>query len=168
MSAPTLSEEKDSCSVTLSFHEVYMAATIGVARMLASMKRGETNKVQNKDFGWHTDIESACAELAVAKHLGVFWDGSINTFKAPDIGRNIQVRHTQHKNGCLILRGADSPSEVYILVTGYHPKYEIRGYIKGEDGMRPEFLRDPNGKFPAWFVPQYNLISATNLRHKNM
>jgi len=151
--------------IQLSFHEVYMAACIGVARRLASLKRGETNKVQNKDFGWHSDIEAACAELAVAKHLGVFWDGSVNTFKAPDIG-HLQIRHTQHNNGCLILRPADSPTETYVLITGTHPNYTIRGYIKGEDGKKPEFLRDPNGKFQAWFVPQCNLLPFSNLKTK--
>jgi len=150
--------------VALTFHEIYIAACIGVARRLASIKRGETNKVQNKDFGWHSDIEGACGELAVAKFLGVFWDGSINTFKSADIGMSLQIRHTQHEDGCLILRSGDATTDTYILVTGSHPKYEIRGYIAGYEGMIDDFIKDPNGKYPAWFVPQENLNPISELR----
>jgi hypothetical protein len=140
--------------IELSFHEIYMAACIGVARRLASLKRNETNKVQNKDFGWHTDIEAACAELAVAKFLNIHWDGSINTFKKPDLSNSLQIRHTQLINGCLILRNQDCPHSKYVLVTGTHPQYKIAGYINGKDGMQDKFLRDPGGNYPAWFVPQ--------------
>jgi hypothetical protein len=144
--------------ITLSFHEIYMAACIGVARRLASLKRNETNKVQNKDFGWHTDIEAACAELAVAKFLNIHWDGSINSFKKADISNSLQVRHTQLPNGCLILRDRDNPEEKYVLVTGTHPQYKIIGYILGKNGMQNEFLRNPGEVYPAWFVPQKVLI----------
>ncbi len=37
--------------IILTPYEIYMAASVGVARRLASLKRGETNKVNNKDFG---------------------------------------------------------------------------------------------------------------------
>ncbi|MEO2054715.1 MAG: hypothetical protein ABGX83_05390 [Nitrospira sp.] len=149
--------------VTLSSYEIYMAACVGVARRLASFKRGETNKVQNKDFGWHSDIEGACAEMAFAKYLGVFWDGSVNTFKRPDVG-NIQVRHTQHERGCLIIRGADIDSQVFVLITGHHPKFEICGWIVGRDAKREEYARDPHGKYPAWFVPAKELRPIAEIR----
>jgi len=142
--------------VILTYHEVYMGACIGVARQLASLRRGETNKVQNVDFGWHSNIEASCAELALAKHLGVFWDGSINTFKEPDVGC-LQVRHTQLTDGCLILRNRDDAETRYVLVVGTHPEYLIVGWAWGGVVMRDKFLRDPGGKYPAWFVPQVEL-----------
>ena len=155
----------EAATVVLTFHEIFMGAMIGVARRLASLKRGETNKVQNKDFGWHSDIEAACAEIAVAKLLGVFWDGSINTFKAGDVGC-LQVRHTQIQDGCLILRKNDDPSAAYVLVTGSHPTYLVCGFIYGRDGMCNYHVRDPNGRFPAWFVPQTHLRHMSGITQK--
>jgi hypothetical protein len=151
-------------NIKLDFYEIYMAATVGVARRLASLKRGQTNKVQNIDFGWHSDIEGACAEIAVAKYLNVFWGGSINTFKMPDVGK-LQVRHTQHKNGCLIIRNNDSRHDFYILVTGTHPIYTLQGYILGGDGMKIEYLKNPNNttKQEAFFIPQEALNSVDGL-----
>jgi len=152
-------------NVKLTFYEIYMGANVGVARRLASMKRGETNKVQNKDFGWHTDIESACAEVVVAKYLNIFWDGSINTFKLPDVGE-FQVKHTQYENGSLLLRKEHNPSYSYILVTGTHPDYVIRGYLAGSEGMKDEYLSNPNNTKDgeAFFVPQSKLKDISDLK----
>ena len=133
-----------------------MAATVGAMREISSYKSRFTNPVQNKDFGWHIDIEAACAEVALAKHLGVFWDGSVGTGKAIDVGK-YQVRHTPRENGALIIRPRDSDFEQFVLVTGVAPDFIIRGWILGVDGKVQKYLRDPNGKFPAYFVPQSDL-----------
>lgn len=70
-------------STVLSISEGLMAATIGVNRHLAAVKRGLENKHgANSDRAWQYHIEGACGELAVAKSLGISWSGSINTFKA--------------------------------------------------------------------------------------
>lgn len=134
-----------------------MAATVGVMRRLASLNRGETNKINNKDFGWHTDIEGACAECAFAKGMGWFWDGSVNTFKRPDVGI-IQVRHTQYPKGCLAFRVGDDEDDRFVLVTGTHPEYTIRGWLFGHEIMRDEWIYDDSGKQPkVWFAPQEHL-----------
>jgi len=153
--------------VKLNWYEIYMGSNVGVARRLASLKRGDTNKVQNKDFGWHTDIEGACAEVAVAKHLNIFWGGSVNTFKLPDVGE-FQVKHTQHDNGSLILRKSLDPNLFYILVTGTHPHYTIHGYILGADGMIEKNLRNPlkTERGEAHFVPQGILKDIDELKDK--
>lgn len=155
--------------VKLEFYEIYMGATVGVGRRLASMKREKTNKVENKDFGWHTDIEGACAEVAVAKHLNIFWDGSINTFKLPDVGE-FQVKHTQYGNGSLIIRKEHDPGFFYILVTGTHPIFTIQGFILGGEGKKDEYLSNPNNTKDgeAFFVPQKVLTDVDDLKVRKM
>jgi len=150
--------------VTLTEYEIYMGASVGTLRTLASLKRGETNKVQNRDFGWHSDIESACSEIAFAKYSGIYWGGSVNTFKAPDVGL-AQVRHTQHKTGRLIIRHNDSPTDYYVLVIGTHPDYTVHGYILGSEGMKDEYLDNPikTEKGEAFFVPQRALLDIDDL-----
>jgi hypothetical protein len=134
-----------------------MAANIGVMRRLASIKY-KNNSAGPDGRVWDFDIEGACAELAYAKAMGKFWDGSINTFKDPDVG-DVQVRSTRYNNGCLILRKTDSPDDWYVLLTGWCGEYIIRGHIKGGHGMLPEYWKTHEGEphRDAYFVPQSKL-----------
>lgn len=144
-----------------------MAAYVGVARHIRSYKLSQTNKVQNKDFGWHTDIESACAELATAKYLNLYWDGSVDTFKLPDVG-NFQVKHTQHPGGSLIIRKDLDPNYFYILVTGSSPSYALRGLMLGRHCMKEKYLSNPHNtkKGEAFFFPQKQLWDITRLKKR--
>lgn len=151
-----------SHEITLSWHEIYMGACVGVTRRIASLKRSQTNKVNNVDFGWHSDIEGACAEIAVGKLLDRHWDGSVNTFKAPDVG-NLHVRHTQRPDGSLIIRGADGDSDRFCLVVGTHPTYSVLGWIAGGDAKTESYERNPGGSHSAWFVPQSALHPMAEL-----
>ena len=152
--------------IKLEAYEIYMAAMVGMRRRISIMaKTGfkNTNKTHSKDFGWHTDIEAACAEMVVAKFLGMYWDYSVDTFKVPDVG-GIQVRHTAYDTGCLVIRDADSNDEIFLLVTGSSPEYFIRGWVTGYSGKKDEYLRyqdTPGGE--AWFVPQESLRNPMEL-----
>jgi hypothetical protein len=141
--------------VKLQKHELYMAACVGVRRRVASLDY-DKSKTYGEDE-WDIDIEGACAELVVAKHLHVYWDGSIYTFKFPDLGGDIQVRHTIRMNGRLIFRRRDDERERYVFVVGRFPNYHICGWIYGYEAKKDEFLANPNNKEEAWFVPQQEL-----------
>jgi len=149
--------EELSHRVVLTRSELYFSALVGVRRNIASFQVLTTNKVKNKDFGWHTDIEASCAEMAVAKYFNVYWDGSVNSFKLPDVG-GFQVRHTQKLDGCLIVRPADSDRDVYLLVVGSSPTYYLVGWCYGRDAKLDEFVVGYNDMPPAWFVPQIKLV----------
>jgi hypothetical protein len=144
--------------VDLERYEVILGAFVGINRETASLKSDEYNKVQNKDFGWHTNIEAACAEIAFAKFKGVYWNGSVNTFKRPDVA-GYQVRHTRYtENGHLIIYRNDNPEEVFVLVTGTHPVYFVHGWMRGEDAMQQKYWREKNVGLPCWYVPQIDLL----------
>ena len=150
--------------VQLTRWELYFAALVGVRRNIASFQVRSTNKVKNKDFGWHTDIEAACAEMAVAKHFNFYWDGSVNTFKLPDVG-GIQVRHTQKLDGCLIVRPDDSDEGIYLSVVGTSPIYLIVGWSYGHEAKQDQYLEPGyNDMPPAWFVPQKYLRDIHELK----
>lgn len=148
--------------VNLTPFEIIMGAGVGLRRRTASMRRGNQDNDYFSGTGrthWDVDIEGALAELAFAKFLGVYWDGSVNTGKAPDVG-GYQVRHTDLERGCLIIRRRDSADERYVLVTGDHRAgYMVRGWKFGHEAMVDEFIRDPGKKNEAWFVPQSELWS---------
>lgn len=155
--------------VRLTNFELFMASMVGVRRNLEQgQKNGRlgnetTNKVQNKDFGWHTDIESAAAEMAFAKLFNLYWNGSFNTYKTMADVAEFEIRHTQHDDGKLIIRPGDvrnseDKDKTYFLVTGTTPIFCVRGWVVAGDIMNDKFLfKGFNGMPDAWFIPQHDL-----------
>ena len=143
-------------TVSLRPHEIDMAAGVGVRRHISALRAGRPNQhgLTAADDGWRAHIEGACGELAVAKFAGLFWSGSVDTFRAvPDLGDAIEVRTRSNHNYDLIIRRADDPAKQYVHVTGQVPEFRIHGWITGGDARRDEFLRTYGGREPAWFVP---------------
>lgn len=148
---------------TLEWYEAAMASDVGRMRHLASIKAGRKDAYGFDGLGWSEHIEGACGEMALAKCLGVYWDGSVDSFKANDLP-GIQIKTRSRDDYELIVRPGDSQDATYVLVTGKCPSYEIRGWIAGRDAMRQEWLRDYGGRPPAYFVPQDALESIATLK----
>ena len=150
-------------SVTLEWYEYAMASDVGRMRSLASIRQGLKHKYGMVTAGWTEGIEGACGELAVAKVLGIYWDGSVNTFKSPDVG-DLQVRTRSKDHYDLIVRPEDSSSEIFVLVTGTCPSYAVHGWIRGADAKQREFLKDYGNRPPAYFVPKNRLRPIEELK----
>ena len=147
--------------VTLTMTEWHHAAQTALLRMVVSAAQ-KLNHASTYERTWSErmaeEMTGAAGEVAVAKVLGAFFVGSVNTFhRVPDCIAGTEVRATERDNGCLILRDNDPDDRRYVLVVGSAPKLRIAGWLVGADGKRPEFLRNPHGHRPAWFVPQDNL-----------
>jgi hypothetical protein len=144
--------------VTLTREEVEIAAMIGCRRRAESKDRGriDNHGLGKADF-WGIDIEGAAAEMAYCKFRGKFWSGSVNSFKGPDCGENVQIRSTHHDYGSLIIRHQDPDNDFYVLMVGVSPTFKVCGWIKGVDGKSEAFAQSPNGRPPAFFVPQHRL-----------
>jgi hypothetical protein len=147
---------------TLEWHEAAMASDVGRMRHLASVKAGRTPGYGYEGLAWTEHIEGACGEMALAKCLRIYWDGSVNTFKANDLP-GIQVRTRSREDYQLIVRPGDSKEAAYVLVTGRCPNYEIRGWIAGKDAMREEWLKDHGNRPAAYFVPHSALQPMSTL-----
>jgi len=157
----------ESRYVTLTQEEMEIAAMVGCRRRSESksMARGDKHGLgndgkkpysDNSDF-WGMDIEGAAAEMAYCKFRDKFWSGSVNSFKKADCGQNVQIRSTHHETGSLIIRSDDSDDDFYVLLVGTSPTFRVCGWIKGTDGKSEEFTRAPNGRPPAFFIPQHKL-----------
>ena len=145
--------------VRLTEIEMEMGSFVGCKRRAESRaKNRKQGAGYNEADAWRNDIEGACAELAYCKALGIYWPGSINSFKDADCGKLTQIRQTHHLNGSLIVRDRDPDNHFYVLVVGHCPEFEIVGWIKGHDAKKNEFLRCPGDQNPAYFVPQNKLI----------
>lgn len=142
----------DAAIVVLTWSEVAQAALAGVLRHVESkqLARPDAHGAEDED-GWGIDIEGAAGELAVAKCLDRYWCGK-GKFRGADLGP-WQVRTAASHEDCLILRRGDRDGEVFILVTGTAPRFRVRGWIRGVEGKREEYARNPHGRGVAWFVP---------------
>lgn len=144
--------------VVLERHEIEMVAAVGVRRRCASLDRLADRHGYNGENAWEQDIQAAAAELAVAKVINRYWDGSFDTYKRGDVG-SLQVRSTKRPDGSLIVRPDDPDDAVYFLVVGEIPEFTVIGWIKGQDAKQERYERAPGGRPPAFFVPQDDLVS---------
>ena len=142
-----------------------MGGIIGLQRQIESFRKNLTPKLGY--WSWHSHIEGALAELAVAKALNTYWSGSVNTFGAADIGTDIQVRLRKQRADepppDLIVRPADNPDCVYVLVVGESPNFTVVGWISGAAAKQECYKQNYGGRGEAYFVPQYSLNSINTL-----
>lgn len=151
-------------SVTLTDYELVQAAMTGLLRQVSAIKREYNSAIKGKE--WQAHIEGACGEVAVAKAMGRYWGGSVNTFKSGgDIdSTGWEVRTRSDHDYDLIIRDDDNDERVFILVTGSAPEYRVRGWIKAADAKRGEWRKDYGGHGAAYFVPPECLREMGDLR----
>lgn len=140
--------------VRMTWSEVLSAVLVGVFRRLQDLKSGCQERYGcNAGDGWQTNIEGAIGEAVVAKLMDKWWSGSLGNWQAADVG-NLQVRTTKHKDGRLIVHPKDKDNDVFILVVGEAPTYDVAGWIRGIDAKSEMHWQDPKGGRPAYFVPR--------------
>lgn len=147
-------------TVQLSWFEVFQGAMAGVMRRIEAQKLERPEPYCSpKSDPWGVDIEAACAELAVAKFVGVYWESVVRQPKnlPGDVGR-IQVRSTTLPDGCLILHKRDRDDATFVLVVGRIPKYRVAGYIQASACKQERFWSQGDGR-AAYFVPQSALTA---------
>ena len=154
-----------SVAVTLASGELHIAAEVGKMRELHAINTNAKHSYGSEHsligrFDKH--IEGAAAEMAVAKHLKVYWSGNLSNLFGSDVGEH-EVRSTRRPNGALILHEDDTDDALFFLVTGTAPFLTIVGWIPARDGKQQRFWKDPTGNNrPAFFVPQSFLYPMTD------
>ena len=155
-----------SVDVTLTSDELWQAVAVGAQRRITCITRRKTAQHYDDPKGeeWSTEIESCAAEIAVARHLDVYWSGGIFAGERAeyDVGKNRQVRHTVYPSGRLIIYPEDNPKDKVALVTGKAPTYRLVGWLFAEEAQRVGedhewWLKPDNKRFPSLWVPQDKL-----------
>lgn len=157
---------RDQIRVRVNRYEVRMAATIGVERQIEALVARRQDKHGFDGCGWDIHIEGAIGELILAKGLGVFWTGTVNTFRSGGDVLHYQVRTRSKPEYELPVRPDDDPEKIFVLVRGHGYAYDIVGWIKGADARRDEWVQTYGGRPKAWFVPDDALHSAEELRSR--
>lgn len=146
--------------VKLTAAEVSIAAQVGCRRNIEAMVKGLKPKHGFKGSNWDIHIEGACGEMAFAKALGLYWDGSVNTFKyGGDVGR-FQIRTRSESHYQLIVRNDDDDDAIFWLVTGKCPQYNVVGCIEGRKAKCLQYSATYGNRPPAYFVPNEQLTST--------
>lgn len=157
-------------TITLSQADVCLAERVGMMRMRSSGNTGRnphrSQAGRDDDRRRHHERLGCMAEAAVAAHLGIPYEGTVNTFhNRPDVGP-FEVRATDRVDGRLIVRDNDPPERPYVLAVcdGVTPVVELRGWLYGWEARHRRWLRDPHGRRPCWMVPQHHLHPVPPLR----
>lgn len=141
-----------------------MAAQVGIRRQVEALKKNLPNRHGYEGDGWSIHIRGAIGELAVAKAMGWYWDGSVNTFHTrPDVGR-VEVRNRSNPKHALIHRPDDDPSKAWVLVSGTAPYLWVRGWMPGADCRQSGWWEKHGDRPYAWFVPIEELHPMKELR----
>lgn len=147
-------------TVTLSTSEIMMAANVGMRRNAAAIIEQRRPRFPERYPGelWAFHIESACAEISVARTLGLYWNGSINTFHVPDLPNQIEVRWS--KLPSLKVR-PDDDGVIVVSVTGQCPQYRIAGWCYSNFAKRSEWASSTAPL--CYFVPHARLDPIESL-----
>lgn len=150
----TLVGQGKALRVNLTASEIYMAADVGSRRNAEAIANGRKKRFPESRPGelWASHIESAGAELAVSKALGLFWGGGVNTFHVADIvNTNYEIRWS-NRNDCKV---RPDDTGIVISVSGACPEYIINGWCYAEDAKKQEYKcnREP----VCYFIPKGKL-----------
>lgn len=153
--------------VVLTEDERERATFVGSMRRQAAVKRGRRWKAGEPEAPkLLLDIEGAMAELAVAKHYGVTWTGALGNTRMADVG-DVDVRLSRYPQGDLLLypdEPARFPLRAFLLVTGEHGRYTLRGWCLGREAWAWGRMRVISPRRPAALaVPQSRLWPPAEL-----
>jgi hypothetical protein len=106
-----------------------------------------------------THVVGALAEFAVAKELGLEWEGHVNHFSQPDLIAkkgsqriSIEVRYTPKRDNIKV-KDSDKENVIVVGVKGEPPEFEMVGFVKaGTIKAEDSLLRAPAPGKPAWFA----------------
>ena len=101
---------------------------------------------------WYGHIGGACAELAVAKYLGVYWGGAIDTYNTSDMeGHDFEVRFSPV--GKPKVRPRDTRKVIAVMGNAPQVKrFEIVGWISPAEARRDEWKSEDHPI--CWFPPR--------------
>lgn len=151
-------------NVSLDWFEVSMAAGVGMRRQIEAIRKSCQNQRPTAKSEWDSHILGAMGECAFAKATGRYWNGSVNTFrKGGDVGDTIQIRTRSNPTYDLIVREDDKDDAVFVLVTGEGISFAIVGWMKGKEAKKKKYLKNYGNYGDAFFVPQADLKSASEL-----
>jgi hypothetical protein len=138
--------------IQLTTPEILLAGNVGLMRAVQNFSRGTKERYGATGNLLQRDIIGAIGELALAKHLNVYWAGSVGNWKARDVA-GFQVRASDLYSPSLILHDEDKDTDIFVCVGIDGTMATILGAIQGLEGKLPKWWRSDLDR-PAYFVRQ--------------
>lgn len=141
--------------VELEAYEIRMAALVGSFRQLSATDQGSEPRFSEQYAGQlHENHQrSAMAELAVAKHLNVYWGGHVDVYRTmPDVA-DLEVRYSRRED--LKVRPDDTGRIVCVKGLPISSRaFGLVGWCDAEDAKKEKYLSScGNDGPPAYFIP---------------
>lgn len=152
-------------SVRLTEVEEVMVRAVARHRMESSRSQGTADRAIGDLAAVVMDENGAGGEFAVARWLNAY---PFHATKRADLtyrGWRVDVKTTQHGHGGMLVQGWSQakPADVYFLVTGRLPQYELVGWLFHDQVFVADHAADL-GRGPCWLVPQPALRSPDEFR----
>ena len=135
-------------NITLNASEIKICEWIAKNRYASNRNGGVSDKKIGPQSCEETDLEGICGEFAFCKSMNLYPDLSISPRKGGDDvlfnGKKIDIKTTKYKSGKLLARRSKSetPSDVYVLIVGQRPDYNIVGWCYSTDLIQDKNLID--------------------------
>ena len=124
-----------------------------VCKQLALMRYEIARAVDRKDQqignqpSWQTDEAGIGGEIAASRLLNVYPSLVLKPDAGWDVmyrGKRIDIKTTRYKSGRLLakLNARDDEVDVYLLVTGTFPEYDVVGYVLKDSLLSPKNIID--------------------------
>tara|TARA_Y100001951_G_scaffold92553_1_gene87427 strand:- start:73 stop:492 length:420 start_codon:yes stop_codon:yes gene_type:complete len=96
---------------------------------------------------WQTDEDGIGGEIAASRLLNVYPSLVLKPDAGWDVmyrGKRIDIKTTRYKSGRLLakLNARDDEVDVYLLVTGTFPEYDVVGYVLKDSLLSPKNVID--------------------------
>lgn len=144
----------------LTGSEMHLAVMAGVQRALDAIRSARRGRYGCEDTGFDYQINGCLGELTVAKHFGVFWNGSFRDLGAVDVGERYQVRASDYDgpNAGLILHPPDNDAQVFIKAFVHLPQVTLMGWMLGREAKQTRFWTEKLKKGRPGFLVVHELL----------
>ena len=154
-------------TIDLTTEDLMVAATKAAVRQVMAIRKRRIGH----DHGAHSKRKMAqrigdsvignLGEMALSQAIGRPITSKFEDLRAKDIDQSLEVRTTEYANGCLLLHKSSPDDAIYVLVIVNDLSARVCGWIKADDGKRPEYWRE--GDPGCYFVPQSRLNPIDDL-----
>ena len=144
----------------LTGSEMHLAVMAGVQRALDAIRSKRQGRYGCEDTGFDYQINGCLGELTLAKHLGVFWNGSFRDLGAVDVGKRWQVRASEYDgpNAGMILHPPDKDGQPFVKALVKLPQVTLMGWMLGHEAKQPQFWTDKLKKGRPCFLVPHELL----------
>lgn len=144
--------------IKLNEIEQTICSTMAIKRYNECREAGAVNKGHLLNHPLAMEVDGIGGELAVARHLKIYPNLDMGMkYGGCDLvsrtGVRIEIKTTNHKSGKILAQEwkKAEDSDIYILVTGQFPEFELAGWCYTKDLIKPEnLIPQRQGKCYEW------------------